>query len=85
MAQAGRGLSTDLASLRAKLGMQAGQELRAYGQQGLQEQQTPYVKKGKEGYASQAQPAAGAAFSKWLSSLTPQDATDFMNQFKRGI
>jgi len=85
LAQAGRGLSTNLAAQRANLKSNAIQGLQNYSQMGLSEQTQPYIQGGTKGAVSQAQPAASAAFSDWLSKLTPQDMTNVMNRFKGGI
>ena len=49
LAQAGRGLSTDLAAQRGNLRMQGINALQNYGQLGLGRQTTPYVQQGQEG------------------------------------
>lgn len=53
LAQAGRGLSGDLANQRSNLRMQATGQLHNYGNQALNQQSTPYVQQGQEGTIQQ--------------------------------
>lgn len=53
LAQAGRGLSGDLAAQRGNMRMQGTQALQNYGQMGLTRQTTPYMQQGTEGAMKQ--------------------------------
>ncbi len=69
LAQAGRGLSGDLASQRANLKSNAIQGLQNYSQMGLQQLSDPYIQGGTQGAFGQAAPAASSGFGKWLSQF----------------
>jgi hypothetical protein len=86
LAQAGRGLSGDLASQRANLKQNATQGLLNYSQLGLQQQSDPYIQGGRTGAFNQAAPAASAGYGQWLNNISePQGYKNFMNNFKGGI
>jgi len=67
LAQAGRGLSGDLASQRANLKNNAIQGLQQYSQLGLQQLSDPYIQGGRPGAFSQAAPAASAGYASLLN------------------
>lgn len=69
LAQAGRGLSGDLAAQRANLKSNAIQGLQNYSQLGLQERSSPYLQGGTQGAFSALAPAAGAGYGSALSKL----------------
>ncbi len=62
LAQAGRGLSTNLAAMRANLKQNATQGLQNYSQLGLQELNDPYMQGGRKGAFSMLSQGAGAGY-----------------------
>lgn len=86
LAQAGRGLSTNLASLRANLKNNAIQGLQNYSEMGLREKRTPYTQEGTKGAFGLLAPAAGEGYSAWANSgQKSNDWQNFLNRFKGGI
>lgn len=86
LSQAARGLSGDLASMKANLKQNAVQGLQNYSQLGLKEQTTPYIQGGSKGAWSQGAPAAAAGYSKWLENVgESQGVKNFTNRFAGGI
>ncbi len=67
LAQAGQGLSSNLAAMRANLKQNAIQGLQNYSQLGLQQQTDPYTQGGQRGAFNQLAPAASAGYASLLN------------------
>lgn len=86
LAQAGRGLSSDLASMRAGLKQNAVQGLHSYSQLGLQELNQPYLQGGTKGTLSTLAPAAGAGYGGTINRMQGNNPwQNFLNRFSGGI
>lgn len=85
LAQAGRGLSGDLAAQRAKLKQSALEQLNRYGEIGLQKQTTPYIKGGEPSAWQGLQGASQEGFKNISSAEYKNELRNLMNRFRGGI
>lgn len=69
LAQAGRGLSGDLASQRARLKQNAISQLMQFSEQGLRSKTSPYIQQGKAGAFEQLAPLAGQSIGNSFYNL----------------